>query len=322
MTTAQIMQLAAACAPAGKPATLIETHISWVLLTDKWAFKIKKPVQFSFLDFSTLERRHFFCQRELELNARLTSGVYLQVQPVVQRGEAILIGQEGTVIDYAIQMKRLDNTRQMHLLLEQGAVTPTQITQLAKQIATFHAHAHRASPKLNIEAMQHNFADILKINTFLQQTVGAAAVAIVTQAVQASAAFLSQHEHRIIQRQRQGFVVDGHGDLHAGNIFLLEQPIIFDCIEFNDALRQLDMLDEIAFLCLDLHQQPGLEQLFLQEYLQQMPCMETEEDEHIYRYYKRYRANIRLKVACLRAIQQSDAIDRRDIQNYLQLLQM
>ena len=311
MNTTQIQQLSAAGQLETTDIQIVETHASWVLLTDQFAYKIKKPVKFSFLDFSTLEKRHFYCKRELELNQRLAPHMYLSVLPIVQHETQICIGGEGEVLDYALKMKRMDNTRQMNDLLEQDAVSKTDIQKLAEKVAIFHRHAEVITTPMDIAATQTNFADILRIRDFLSHHLKKETVHILEEAVQKSNSFLNQHAERFQKRSQSGFIVDGHGDLHSGNIFLLDEPVIFDCLEFNDDFRRLDMLDEVAFLCLDLdfYRHPDLEIYFLEQYLEKMPCLRDEEDQQIFDYYKLYRANVRLKVMFLKAKQQRQESD-------------
>ncbi|MDX1940684.1 MAG: hypothetical protein SFU99_09040 [Saprospiraceae bacterium] len=304
---------------------LVETHISWVLLTDQFAYKIKKPLQFSFLDFSTLDARKYSCERELILNQRLTSGVYLNVLPVRQYNSAIKIDGEadGRIIDYTVQMKRLDANRQMHTLLESNKIEAIQIKQLAIQLADFHNKTNIIKAPFDLQDLNEKFIDILKIGDFVKKNWGANSQEILETAVQLSTQFLEKNTQRFQERSAQGFVIDGHGDLHSGNIFLLDEPVIFDCIEFNDSFRYVDMLDEIAFLCLDFdfYNRPDLEHLFLKEYFQRMPCIQNETDQKIFLYYKLYRANVRLKVTCLGAMQNNSADQDLSIaQRYLQLL--
>lgn len=308
MTSAQIRQLLAVDADIEKTNTLqlVETHVSWVLLTDQFAYKIKKPVKFSFLDFSTIEKRSFYCKRELELNTRLAPDMYLSVVPIIQNGERISINGDGEVIDYALKMKRMDSTRQMNDLLAQQAVSKTDIQKLAEKVAIFHQDAEVITTPVDIAAMQANFADILRIRDFLSNYLKTETVHVLEAAVEKTNHFLQQHAERLKERGKSGFMIDGHGDLHSGNIFLLDEPVIFDCMEFNDSFRRLDMLDEVAFLCLDLdfYNRPDLETHFLEHYLAKMPCLRDEEDRQLFYYYKLYRANVRLKVTFLKAKQQ------------------
>ncbi len=288
-----------------KAVKRVETHASWVLLTDEFAYKLKKPIQYSFLDFSTLEKRKQRTEEELRLNRRLTDGVYLDVLPVWANADQVQIGGDvrGDIINYALKMRRLNTDRQMHKLLETGEVSPRQMEQLAEQLANFHAEAKRIRAPRAMDEMYEDFADILKVQDFIAEQWNDATASFVERIVTQVQDFLHAHEQRLRERSEQCYVVDGHGDLHSGNIFLLDEPVIFDCIEFNDAFRHVDMVDELAFLCLDLdfYEQPELEEHFLAHYLAKMPCIENDEDWQIYRYYKLYRANVRLKVACLKA---------------------
>lgn len=313
MNSTQIQQLLAADAYDEKTTSvkLVETHVSWVLLTDHFAYKIKKPVKFSFLDFSTLEKRFFYCKRELELNNRLAPDMYLSVIPIIQNNDQIQLDGDGEIIDYALKMKRMDSTRQMNDLLAQNAVSPTDIQKLAEKVATFHQHAAVITTPVHIAEMQTNFADILRIRDFLTTYLKKETIHILEAAVEKTNQFLQQHAERLRERSKSGFIIDGHGDLHSGNIFLLDEPVIFDCMEFNDGFRRLDMLDEVAFLCLDLdfYNRPDLENHFLEYYLAKMPCLRDDEDRQIFNYYKLYRANVRLKVTFLKAKQQQQESD-------------
>ena len=137
---------------------LQETHISWILLVGPYAYKIKKPVRYTFLDFTSLAQRRYFCLREVELNRRLTSDIYLGVVEIRQSETAIhLDSRNGTLIDYAVKMKRLDGNRQMHLLLQEGAVTGRHMEQIADQLSTFHQHADLMPMPPNVPEMVKDF---------------------------------------------------------------------------------------------------------------------------------------------------------------------
>lgn len=308
-------------------AELIETHISWVILTSNFAYKIKKPLQYTFLDFSTLAKRKFYCEQELKLNKRLTQGMYLAVVPIRKAGGEIAIeGTNGEVIGYAVKMKRMDNTRQMNFLLEKNEVTHTHMHQLAEQLAEFHRCAKRVHSAPDIEFMHADFADILNVEEFVGKKFGPAAAQKIREAVVYSDRFLHAHADRLLERHHHGFNIDGHGDLHAKNILLLDEPVVFDCIEFSDHYRQGDVLSELAFFCMDLDvfARADLADVFLEKYLVKNPCIETEEDQHIFNYFKIYRANVRLKVYALKAMQTEDDGERkmrlRLIGEYIKLL--
>lgn len=292
-------------------ATLLETHGSWILLTDWYAYKIKKPVEFSFMDFSTLEKRRYYCHREVELNQRLTQDVYLGVDDIRKDGNRVYIGapnQPGELIDYAVRMRRLDSSKQMHLLLAEDRVFESDMYRIANQLADFHRHATIIYAPFDQEKIREDYFDLEKLIPELRKHLGAE-VDVLEQVFSGIDDFLKQHKDAFQSRVDRGFIRDGHGDLHAGNIFLLEEPVLFDCLEFNDQFRQLDVLDELAFLCMDLefHQRNDLASLLLARYLQLFPCMETQEDQLLFEYYKSYRANIRLKVSVLQSLQHASS---------------
>lgn len=305
---------------------LIETHISWVLLTERHAYKIKKPLQFSFLDFSTLDKRRYYCRREVELNSRLAGDIYLQVLPVREfDGKVFIGGEEGIVIDYAVQMKRMASDRRMDLLLDRNEVSKEHVRNIAMQLAAFHARAEKIAGDFNLEILDEDFADIRSPKYSLAERQLAPEGIMLEETVRFASRFLAGHAARFRERARRGFIVNGHGDLHSGNIFLLEKPVIFDCIEFSDHLRQVDVLNEIAFFSMDLefYGHKELEAHFLETYLKENPCIEREEDWRIFYFYKWYRANVRLKINALGARQAQSELERRKkldlTEAYLQL---
>lgn len=284
---------------------LIETHISWLILTDRYAFKIKKPQRFSFLDFSTLSLRRYYCRRELLLNARLAPDMYIRVLPVMQEGEQLSIGgKTGQVVDYALQMKRMDTRRQMDQMMERGEVQEQHLLALAEVLADFHANTRVLNPVLSLKNMRRDFNDIRQIIPFLQSFGQKSLKSIIERALSLSDQFLSEHFDLLERRIDEGFVRDGHGDLHTGNIFLYAPPVVFDCVEFNDELRQIDVLNDIAYLCMDLDAQghSELASVFLQHYLSKFPAIGSHAEHQLFVYYKLYRANVRAKVLMLRAM--------------------
>jgi len=303
-----------------------ETHISWIILTDTYAYKIKKPVSFSFLDFSTLEKRKYYCQQEVQLNQRLASDIYLKVVPIcIQDSIPSFDKCEGYLLDYAVKMIRLDNQQEMSYLLEQGGVTEEHILQLVDQLSTFHAFADVVNTTPTIFKFQNDFKDILKVKDIIAAEISESAAQTIEEAVTFSAQFLQTYQSTMLDRYQKGFFIDGHGDLHSGNIFLLEEPVIFDCIEFNSKLRELDVLDELAFLCMDLeyYGRDDLAVLFLQQYNRKYPVLIKEEDRLLFQYYKLYRANVRLKVSFIKSNQATTTADKQKYigiaEDYLQL---
>ena len=313
MTDLQVQQLlkSRVFTDRNGPVKLVETHISWVLLARDFAYKIKKPHHYSFLDFSTKERRRFYCQQELKLNKRLAPAMYLVMVPIKERSKEIFIGEgDGIIIDYAVKMKRMDETRQMNLLLEKGEVTFAHMEQLVKQLASFHQNALIVEQKPDSVAMQQDFSDILKVADFVGRRIGRKEVAFIENAVGFSKVFLLNHFERITERHEKGFTIDGHGDLYSQNIFLpvASEPVIFDCIEFSDHFRQLDVLNELAFFCMDLeyYNRSDLADYFIKRYNLANPCLLRQEDFNLFQYYKMYRSNVRAKVGALKALQMTD----------------
>lgn len=307
-----------------KAVELIETHISWVLLLDEVVYKIKKPLQFSFLDFRALKDRKFYCEQELKLNQRLAPEMYRSVQPIcLQGGQLIVGGREGEIVDYALEMKRMDRSRQMNFLLEAATVTPSHIRQIAEVLAGFHQKATVIKKAPDLSDLQEDFGDILRVKRFIAEVLGPGESLKIESSVLKADAFLKSYISHFKRRVAEGWVVDGHGDLHSRNIFLLEEPVIFDCIEFNEHFRQVDVLDELGFLSMDLeyYGYPKLAQLLQETYAAHNPCLQTEADYDLLHYYKWYRANVRLKVNALDAMQhQSLSLQQRDtLSSYFEL---
>lgn len=268
---------------------LVETHISWILISEHIVYKIKKPVTFSFLDFSTLELRKHYCEEEVRLNNRLTENIYIDVQP---------IEQSGTILDYGVRMHKVDRALQMDVLLAAQKVTPGHIRALAEKMVAFHKSSAIIGDKDPLDIPQ-KFRDLKGEDERINN------------AMKINDTFQQQHAQLLAQRVKDGLVRDCHGDLHTRNIFLLTTPQPFDCIEFNDDIRQIDVLNEIAFLCMDLEaaDRADLSTLFADYYNELFPVM----NKTLFNYYKAYRANVRAKVSLIGA-QQDDA------DKYLQLM--
>jgi aminoglycoside phosphotransferase family enzyme len=288
---------------------LEETHISWVILTKTFVFKIKKPLKLSFLNFSTLRLRKRYCERELQLNQRF-SPIYLNVLPVRKRnrGTWTIGGALGKLVDYAVVMKRLDSSKRMDKLLQKKKVDQKSIVALSKVVSSFHKQAEIIQKKFEVDNAREAFNDIKSIIPLTKRILGREYAQIIEECIRWSDSFLKEHEYRIKQRIEAGFWRDLHGDLHSGNIFLYGKPILFDCIEFNDSYRQNDILDEISFLCMDLeaYGEPRLSQLLIKEYERREVLMENDADRRLMKYYKCYRANVRAKVHALRVELETD----------------
>ncbi len=310
-----------------KQRKLVETHISWVILCDRFVYKIKKPIKYSFLDFSTLKLRKHFCERELELNQRFSQDIYLEVLPIKElQGNYFIGGKEGIRIDYALKMRKLSTEKQMDVLLSQNKVSESDIKNLAERIADFHKSA-TVIYKKNVIDIKEEFNDLGLEKQFLYENLNSEYASFIDHAVTSSNTFLRKNEELLNDRLRSGFFRDCHGDLHTRNIFLLPEPQPFDCIEFNDEYRQIDVLNEVAFLCMDLDAsgRNDLSHLFIEQYNRLFPAMRTAAERKLFIYYKIYRANVRAKVNSLRARSASGEVDKgkafSEVKKYLAMME-
>ncbi|MCB0397571.1 MAG: AAA family ATPase [Flavobacteriales bacterium] len=275
-----------------------ETHVSIVLITPSFTYKLKKPVTFSFLDFSTKEKRKFFCEEEVRLNRRLCNDVYLGVSEVAQ---------DGKTVDYAVKMRTLKRELEMVKWMKEGRVTEDQVTSIARKIARFHREAEVIAEPPSESQLLQRFLNLQEPVSKAGGLLDEESLDRVESSFEQVRSFLENHDQLIRDRYHCGWVRDVHGDMHSGNIFLYEDPVIFDCIEFNPAFRQIDVLNEVAFFCMDMeaYGRDDLSSAFLKTYLEYIPAM-LPEAEALFLYFKSYRANVRAKVNLLQAIQQRE----------------
>ncbi len=287
---------------------LIETHISWVLLTGTFAYKIKKPVNPGFLDFSTLALRQQDCMDELRLNQRLAAEYYLGVVAITGSTDAPRINGAGEVLEYAVKMRQFPHHATLDKLAQRGELGEEQIDALTVRLAHFQrekcARASADSPWGEPDLIARPVAENFRI---LAERLDDAAQ-------RQSLAVLQnwcddEHARRaplMRQRKQQGWVREGHGDLHLGNLAWVDgQLLIFDCLEFNPALRWIDVISEVAFCYMDLLHRgyDGLAARFLNTWLE---ATGDYAGVALLRYYAVYRALVRAKVAALRVEQGSD----------------
>lgn len=291
--------------PRGKEnPRLIETHANWIILAGNYAYKIKRPVKFSFLDYSTPSLRKHYCEEEVRLNRRLTD-IYLGVEPVVRLEDGRLgIGLSGEVVDHAVLMHRLDPARQMHTLLQRGDAHSEELLPLAQLLARFHRHAERPASGPTSQSLFDDYIDLLSVQPMLTELFGPVLADTFRAWTSMAETTLDRLQHRISQRFEEGFVVDGHGDLHTANIFLMDKPVVFDCIEFNEHFRINEVLSEMAFLVMDIERygRRDLSKTLFDEYQKHYPLILQEADEWLFEYFLFYRATVRLKIAALRAM--------------------
>jgi uncharacterized protein len=306
---------------------LKETHISWIVLTDNFAFKIKRPVVFSFLDFSTPAKRKFYCQQELKLNRRLAPEMYLDVIPVTQKMAGLNKNvEDDKVIDHAVKMKRMDNSLEMNKMLKEDEVTEQHIDKLAEKIARFHKKVRVLKNAFGTLEFQERYANIQSVSTYLVEKSGAEWEIKIKDCVDKSFNYLNSIRNLSNHRVITGFQKNCHGDLNASNIFLYDDPVIFDCIEFNSDYRRIDVLNDIAFLCVDLDffNKQKLSERFYNKYMEFSGLDDDQENHKLFTYYKSYRASVRAKVTLLNLIENPEnenEIELKDAKKYILMME-
>jgi aminoglycoside phosphotransferase family enzyme/predicted kinase len=280
--------------------TLVSTHISWVLLAGEFAYKIKKPIKLSFLDFSTLQQRQFFCIEELRLNQRYSSDIYLAVAGIYNSYDDPQWQGIGPPIEYAIKMRRFKQDARLDRVCLRGEVLPEHLSDLARRVTVFHRDAAIAikstgfgSAAMVLEQALQNFDDLLPMLSQGDEQKSLLRLRTWTLDQHSKWADLMQ------TRQETGYVRECHGDLHLGNLFLRDASVrLFDCVEFNEALRWIDVASDIAFTYEDLMAlgRPDLACWFLNEALS---CSGDYASAPLLRFYAVYRALVRTKVALI-----------------------
>ena len=287
---------------------ILETHISWVILTGEYAYKIKKPVKYSFVDFSTVEKRRWFCEEEVRLNRRLVPEVYLGVIPIVGSPDNPHIEGQGTPFEFAVKMKQFSSEQDIHGIVTREENGENFIFLLADNIATFHTNIERAgehslygSPDMVWKSIKECLEEVPF--HFLSQP----AQKILTTIQRWLNNEWQNVSGIILERKQGGFVRECHGDLHLGNIAICEGRVcVFDALEFEPCFRWVDVMSEIAFLVMDLekHGRQDLASIFLNRYLE---LTGDYEGLRVFRLYQVYRALVRAKVAGLRLVQLSES---------------
>jgi aminoglycoside phosphotransferase family enzyme len=291
---------------------MLETHISWVFLAGPYAYKVKKPVELGFLDFTTLEQRRHFCEEELRLNRRLAPQLYLDLVELRGSPKTPRIGGSGPLLEYALRMRRFAQRALASRMLVEGRLTPERIERLATRLAQFHAALPPAPsdvPYGTTEAVLHdalqNFDQIAAITA----PNGGGADALARLGDWTEREFMLRYSE-MHERREAGMIRECHGDLHLRNIVELDGELVpFDCIEFNPGLRWIDVMNEVAFLFMDLLDR-GADTLawrFLDAYLEANGAYSG---LSVLRFYVVYRAMVRAKVHLLRACQQG--LDRAE----------
>ncbi len=275
---------------------VIQTHISYLFLTDRYAYKVKKPVNFGFLDYTTLERRRAMCEREVELNSRLCPGTYLGVVELRESAGVLAIDGPGETVEVAVRMLRLPHDRMLRQVLARGEGHDALFERIAVTVADFHRRAAAAPPAAALKGFDgvkfncdENFAQTAK---YVDTLVPRATFEFIKNS---TALFLGRRAALFARRVAEGRIVDGHGDLHLDSICATDPVCIFDCIEFNERFRIQDAAEEVAFLAMDLefHGHAPFGRVFVDAYVTATGDTELTE---LLAFYKAYRAYVRAKV--------------------------
>lgn len=289
----------------GEPAPSlqwIETHISWIFLTDRYAYKLKKPVRFDFLDFSTPQLRQTACQHELELNRRLAPDTYLAVVPVtLNRSGNLCLGGSGPAVDWVVKMRRLPENRALDRLIRTHSLADADVERISARLSDFYRRLPPVS--LRSEDYRHHIEERVEANRReLLDPQHALSPRLIRRAHAAQLRVLRLYPELLDNRVCDGRIIDGHGDLRPEHIYLTPQVTVIDCIEFNPELRQIDVLDELSFLAVECAAlgAPGVGGQILDQY-----CRLTGDQpaSELLAFYMCYRATVRAKVHALRAAQ-------------------
>ncbi len=273
-----------------------ETHMSWIFLTDKYAYKLKKPVKYSFLDFSTVELRRENAQREVDLNSRLSPQTYIGVVPLTLREEdKLMLDGEDKPVDYLVKMHRLPEERMLDHLIEKSRVEPGLVKEAASRLIRFYADSQ--SEKIGGETyfarireeLLENFSELNRLKAFYSNE-------LIHRNFDSLSESLDYLSELIRSRADNGRILEGHGDLKPDHICLVDEPVIFDCLEFNKKLRTVDPLDEFAYLEIECAQKgnANIAGIFIEMY-----CNRLNDRCHdpLYHFYKAKRAWLRSRLA-------------------------
>jgi len=275
---------------------LVQTQMSFVFLTDNYVYKVKKPVNLGYLDYTTLEKRHFYCHREIELNRRLCPDAYLSVVAITQDESNFFIEGQGKAIEYAVKMRRLPQEAMMDALLTNNRVSSQMVISVAQKLVDFHRRAETnatISTFGNLDTITQNTEEnFTQTEKYIGNTISRDTYLNITNYTHA---FITENTPLFHKRVVGGRIRDCHGDLHAAHICFTNDICIYDCIEFNDRFRYCDVASEVAFLAMDLdhYRRADLSRCFVNAYVARSRDKELLK---LLSYYKCYRAYVRGKV--------------------------
>ncbi len=280
---------------------MLQTHISYIFLTGRYAYKIKKAVNLGFLDYTTLEKRKFFCEEEVRINSLLSKDMYIGVVPINKKGNRIKIRGEGKTVEYAVKMIEMPQEAIMTKLLIKGKVFDKHIKEIARIIHEFHKKTRSDEEVKEYGKTKYILANWIQNfdqTRDFRKTLGEDKYFYIKNKIMN---FIEKNRDLFEKRRKNCRVKECHGDLHSGNIFITDKIYIFDAIEFNKAFSCSDVANEVAFLAMDLdfHERKDLSELFIKEYIR------LSGDNEIYKlldFYKCYRAYVRAKVNCFKLL--------------------
>jgi len=283
---------------------LRQSHVSYLLFTPEFVYKIKKPVNFGFLDFTSLEKRRFYCDEEVRLNRRLAPEAYLGVVGITEKDGRYLMGGEGEPMEYAVKMRRLSEERCLERMLEAGAVTEELIRRVAHVLASFHKNAATGghiSEFGSLEVIGRNTGEnFTQTEPFIGKTISQGLFLKVKEYTES---FIKANSSLFEKRVAEGFIRDCHGDIHSEHVFAEDGIEIIDCIEFNERFRFSDVVADESFLSMDLdyHNRHDLSEVLDLAYFAESG---DKEGARLLNFYKCYRAYVRGKVEGFKAFEE------------------
>lgn len=293
----------------------VQTHISHVYIVPPLVYKVKKPVDLGFLDFSTLEKRKYFCKCEVQLNRRLCSDIYLGVVPIAQKGDNFILEpqDETGIVEYAVKMKKLEERYFLHSLIDNDALEPKHLDRVGNKLADFYLQQNpdkKVKEFGTIERIKYNTDENFEqTEAFIDDTIDREAYNAIQYFTNE---FFKRNEELFSRRKEEGCIIDGHGDLHLEHIHIKPDRVcIYDCIEFNERLRYGDWAVDLAFLAMDLdfNERWDLERYFVHK----MTALLDDSDlPVIIDFYKCYRAYVKGKVKSIHSTEEEVSKQERD----------
>lgn len=286
---------------------LVETHMSWVFLTDRHAYKLKKPVRYPFLDFSTIDARRRDCAEEVRLNRRLAPDVYLGMVPLTEDGAGrLVLAGDGRVVDWLVRMRRLPDDVRLDRVIAERRLTEPDARAIATRLAAFYGALPRE--EIDPDAYRHAFlAEIAATKTALRRPRYGQDPAACERLASALSAYLARDGAMLARRAADGHIVEGHGDLRPEHVYLYGGIVVTDCLEFDRALRTIDPVDELGYLALECERlgAPQARAWLLETYA---ALTHDDTPPGLVAFYMGFRAHLRARIA-LGHLDEQDVVD-------------